>query len=576
MQGLIPESTLSEIQLKIDIVELISQYVPLKNAGRNYRALCPFHSEKTPSFMVNPEKQIFHCFGCGAGGNIFGFVMRHENISFPEAVEWLAEKAGVQISTKDFDPQASHKKRLYEIMEKVADYFESELLKNPKAVEAKNYLKSRGFDGKTVKTFRVGYCSDDESAFLKEMNRLNIEEPLLEKAGILSKKDRSWHLRFRGRIMFPILDVQGRVVGFGGRAMGDHQPKYLNSPETVLFNKSHILYGLNLAKKAILQKSQVILVEGYVDVISVFRAGVENVVASLGTAFNEGHVSLIRRYAQEVVVAYDGDEAGLEASLRALEIFLGQNIIVRVATMPPGHDPDSWVRKAGREAFEKIIQDAPSMIDFKLNILLKRFSGKTEKDKLQITKLMLPTIGQLKNAVLQDHYLKSLSQKLEISEKALRQELPGPKRGKEDQNKPERSETVAYSLEEDVLKILMAEKTLVADIQKEVDPDDFEIPEYRLIFEKIIKGDQDLYFEKNEEMQSLLSRLMMDGGTSKDSKSMLKKCVKALKERSYERRKKDLKQQIKDLERKDRKSEKIIDLLNQIQNLEKKKRELQS
>jgi DNA primase len=580
VQGLIPESTLFEIQSKVDIVELISSYIPLRSAGRNYKAVCPFHSEKTPSFMVNPEKQIFHCFGCGAGGNVFGFVMRHENVNFPEAAEMLAQRAGVIIPEKSGERSDINKKQLFETTEKVCQYFEKCFLKNEDAKEAREYLRSRGLNLKAVQLFRLGYCSANESQVLQDLLKMGLEESLLDKIGLLTLREQSRGVKFKGRVMFPILDVQGRIAGFGGRSLGERQPKYLNSPETVLFNKSQLLYGLHLAKKPILDSSQVIVVEGYMDVISVYMNGVENVVASLGTAFNESHERLLRRYTQEVVVSYDGDAAGLEASLRALEVFLTQDMIVKIAKMPEGHDPDSWIRKAGRDGFLELIKHAPSMMDFKLEILRKRYQGQTEKDKLMITREMNQTIGRLKNPILQDHYLQLLSKELGVSETALREQM-----GRETQSfRPKtmakevqeggqgKKNQISRDREEEFLRIILWHNELLENARQLLVPEDLDNEICKQLYQKILdKKSDSVMTEGSLELQELMGKLLAENLISSEMSldDRLRKIVNHLKIDSYRRNRRVLENQLLDYEKTGKKTEELNVILSKINVIDK-------
>jgi DNA primase len=403
---------------------------------------------------------------------------------------------------------------------------------------------------------------------LKEFDRLEVDKSILEKIGVLTEKK---HLKFKGRIIFPIFDVQGRIVGFGGRVLGDRLPKYLNSPDSVLFNKSHHLYGLNLAKRSILQKSQAILVEGYLDVISVFCSGIENVVASLGTAFNESHVRILRRFTQEVVVAYDGDAAGIEASLRALEVFLDQDIIVKIAKMPEGHDPDSWVRKAGKEGFEKIIHQAPSMIDFKLDILLSRHQSQGEKGKLLVISEVLPTLSRLKNTVLKDHYMQILAQRLKTSENALRQEIQKMKKHRhQSHEKSQLKETnISNSLEIDILSVLLSQKELIPYVKGRIQPSDFEIEEHKSLFKSILDNKVDVNSQQDSEYQSLLTRLLAESHAFKDPKSELDKFISEFKKRGYKREREKLVQKLRESEKngKDNKDRNVI--LSEIQKIDK-------
>lgn len=581
MQGLIPESTLFEIQSKVDIVELISSYIPLKSAGRNYKAVCPFHSEKSPSFMVNPEKQIFHCFGCGAGGNVFGFVMRHENVNFPEAAEMLAQRAGVIIPEKSSERSDINKKQLFEATEKVCQYFEKSFLKNEDAKDAREYLRSRGLNLKAVQLFRLGYCSLNETQVLQDLLKMGLEESVLDKIGLLTLREQSRGVKFKGRVMFPIFDVQGRIAGFGGRTLTDRQPKYLNSPETVLFNKSQLLYGLHLAKKPILDSSQAIVVEGYMDVISVYMNGVENAVASLGTAFNESHVRLLRRYTQEVVVSYDGDAAGLEASLRALEVFLTQDMIVKIAKMPEGHDPDSWIRKAGRDGFLELIKHAPSMMDFKLEILRKRYQGRTEKDKLMITREMNQTIGRLKNPILQDHYLQLLSRELGVSETAIRGQMDRDTQtaktrvfAKDAQEKGDKDKKnqISRGREEEFLRIILWHNELLEKARQTLVPEDLEDEVCKELYKNMLNKKSDaVRTEGSLELQELMGKLLAENLLPSEMplEDRLKKVVNHLKIDSYKRSRRILENQLLEYERTGKKTPDLNVILSKINVIDK-------
>lgn len=571
---MIPESTLLEIQSKINIVDVVSAYIPLKAAGRNFKTLCPFHSEKTPSFMVNPERQIFHCFGCGAGGNIFGFIMKMENISFPQAAELLAEKTGVEIVSLHEGDSQSLKKRLYETLEKTAQFFCDSLLNEEDAAQARQYLRGRGLKLRDLKTFRLGFCCANEARVLTALKEMGLDESHLEKTGVLGEGQGPGRLRFRGRIMFPICDIQGRVVGFGARAMGDRQPKYLNSPETALFSKSNLLYGLHLAKKAMLDAAQAILVEGYLDVISVFSRGIENVVASLGTAFNATHVRLLRRYAQEVVVAYDGDDAGSEASLRALEVFLDEGVVVRIARLPQGHDPDSMIRGLGKESFEQLIRQSPSMVDYRLDILMERHGSSGEKGKVRIVREMTPMILRLANPILQDHCLKQASQRLGISEGALRGEIGrsgnklGPRRGKS----PEPLESVihespAFLIEDEILRLLLLRPELVEKYRSTLNPETFESEPHKFLLSHILDPSARIENPAGSPAGNLQSRLLVETLGYKDPEADLKRFMNEHRRACLKRRCVELTSSLKQIDKFGDTSSRRNAILSELQNI---------
>ena len=419
----IPEKTIDQIQEKTDIVELISRYVPLKRTGRNYKAPCPFHNEKTPSFIVSPDKQIYHCFGCGAGGNVFSFVMRIENLQFPEAVEMLAEKAGVVVprsagSPKGEDPLAA---KIYAMNEAACQFFQ-ECLTNNKT--AKDYLVSRGVADVTIKKFRIGCAPDAWEGLLTFLKKKNIEPSMIERAGLAIPSEKGGHYdRFRNRIIFPIIDLKGRVLGFGARVLDSSLPKYINSPETPVYSKGRNLYGLNFSKDAIRAKNYALIVEGYLDFLIPYQDGAENIIATLGTALTTDQIKLLKRFARTVIMVYDPDEAGEAASLRNLDLFIGEDVNVYIAELPKGFDPDSFIRKNGTEEFNKLIKSSKNLFEYKLDKLMKRFDMRTPHGKAGIVGEMLPTISRINNAVTRSELVKKLAQRLSIDEDAVKEEM---------------------------------------------------------------------------------------------------------------------------------------------------------
>lgn len=424
----IPEHIIDQVQDRVDIVEIIGGYIPLKKAGRNYRAPCPFHHEKTPSFMVSQEKQIFHCFGCGIGGNVFNFLMKYERLEFPEAVRMLAQKAGITIPlpTSQSKMETSLINRLYAANDLAANFFQRNLKEDRTGRAAYSYLIQRGINEETLKTFRLGYAVSDWEGLLTFSKQKGIGSDILEKAGLTILKEQGGYLdRFRNRIMFPILDIKSRVLGFGGRVFlkEDDGPKYMNSPETVIYNKGRNLYGLNFTWKYIRDENQVIVVEGYLDLIVPFQYGIKNIVASLGTSLTEDQIRLIRRYARNVVIIFDPDKAGEIATLRSLDLLIEEGMRVGVVRLPEGVDPDSFVRKHGTEQFKKIIADAKNLFEYKMSVLLSKYDKSILEDKASIVEEMLPTIAKVPNAVLKSGYIKMLADSLSIDEESVRQEL---------------------------------------------------------------------------------------------------------------------------------------------------------
>ena len=398
--GLIPNEVINQVIERSDIVEIIGDYTALKKAGRNFKALCPFHHEKTPSFVVNPDKQIFHCFGCGVGGNAVGFLMRQEGLEFPEAVRLLANKAGIVIPDDEAavsNPSRQLREEIYKINALAAAFFHDILLTSREADvnAAREYLKARGVSLETVKKFQLGFAPNEWDALLKYLRSRSIGEELIAKAGlIIAREGKSGHYdRFRNRVIFPIHDIQNRPVAFGARAMADSDgAKYINSPETPVYTKGQHMFGLSLTKAAVGRMDRMIVVEGYMDMIMPFIHGVENIAASLGTALTTDQIRLIRRYTPNVVMLFDTDPAGQSAIVRSLDLLIDEGMNVRVATLAQDEDPDSFIRQEGLEAFNVRLENATSLLDFKFNWLASQFDPATVEGKSRVARELLETI----------------------------------------------------------------------------------------------------------------------------------------------------------------------------------------
>ena len=364
------DDIIEEVRAKNDIVDVISQYVKLTRKGNSYFGLCPFHNEKTGSFSVTPSKQMYYCFGCGAGGNVFTFVMEYENFTFGEALKNLADRAGVELPkieySKEAREKADKKSRLLEINKQAAQYFYYQL-RTENGAQGWKYLTDRGLSTETIKKFGLGYSDKYNNALYRYMKGKGYSDDLLRESGLFNVDERhGMYDKFWNRVMFPIMDVNNRVIGFGGRVMGDGKPKYLNSPETMIFDKSRNLYGLNVARTT--RKPYMLLCEGYMDVISMHQAGFTNAVASLGTALTSGHASLLKRYTQEVLLLYDSDAAGVKAALRAIPILREAGVNSRVVSLKPFKDPDEFIKSQGAEAFEKRLGEAMDSFMFRIQI----------------------------------------------------------------------------------------------------------------------------------------------------------------------------------------------------------------
>ncbi|MBI4342159.1 MAG: DNA primase [Candidatus Omnitrophica bacterium] len=420
---LIPEGVLDEIQTRVDIAELIGRYVPLKRAGRHFKANCPFHKERTPSFMVNTDKQIFHCFGCGVGGNIFSFLMQHDRLTFPEAVRQLADHAGVRVPERDAGIPSESLEPLVALMEKACSYFERQLA-DPKAGRAaREYLATRGVSAPTRQAFRIGLAPAGWRGLLTAAKSTGIAVESLEAAGLVVKGPSSTYDRFRSRLMFPIQDARGRIVGFGGRSLDGQEPKYLNSPETPLYSKGRQLFGLAQAKDAIVRAKTAVVVEGYFDCVGLADAGLTHVVSPLGTALTAEQARLLRRYAERVILAFDPDAAGEQATLRGIDLVVEAGLQVHVAQLPPGMDPDDYVRTYGRERLEQLLEQGTSLFEFLVQSALRRHSGARTETKVQAAQFVLPTIAKVPDAMLRREYVRLLAERLHLDEGAVAEEL---------------------------------------------------------------------------------------------------------------------------------------------------------
>jgi DNA primase len=421
------ERLIDEVQSLNDIVEVISGYLSLKRSGRTFKALCPFHQEKTPSFIVHPEKQIYHCFGCGVGGNVFSFLMRYESLTFPEALRNLAARVNYSLPepTRRAPEEVSESEALYEVYGLAQEYYSANLRHPEKGIRAREYLLGRGFGEEILKEFPLGWATPEWRGLFEFLARRGVKDAVLYRSGlVLRSREGNPYDLFRGRLLFPISNLQGKVIAFGGRGLGEETPKYLNSPESAIFRKRRELYGLHLTKRFITQgESRVLIVEGYFDFLRVYSSGFQNVVATLGTALSEDHVRILKRFAQEAVVIFDGDQAGEAASLRGLEVFLEGEMNIKVVVLPSGKDPDTFIREKGAEKFTQLLHTAYDFFDFKWQYLTRRFDPHDSTGLLRISREMLETLAKVKSPILVDRYLKRLAKLLGVGEGSLRNEL---------------------------------------------------------------------------------------------------------------------------------------------------------
>ena len=420
------DAFVARVRESTDILGVVASYVPLKKKGRNYWGCCPFHSEKTPSFSVAPEKGFFYCFGCHAGGNVFKFISMIENISYFDAIRLQAEKLGIPLPDQEKSEKDIEKEKkivdLRRIMEMAQAFFHNCLVKTKYGAAGLHYFAGRGIGADVIEEFRLGFAPDAPGKLRDAFKKRGISEQLLLECGLVAERQNSIYDKFKNRVMIPIADDRGRVVGFGGRVLGEGVPKYLNSPETLLFNKRKLLFGLDRAKKAIRDEGKVILVEGYMDAISLSAAGIKNVVASLGTAFTSEQCKLLLRCTDEICFCYDSDEAGQRATMRALSIVHLTGAKARVLIIPDGKDPDEFVRKHGSDAFRKLAKESRSIGDFHLEYVQRTNDIRTLDGKNKALKALLPVLKE-SNPVEQNEYIKRLRSTLGIDEGIIRQEI---------------------------------------------------------------------------------------------------------------------------------------------------------
>lgn len=423
------ESLKEEVRARADIVDVIGRVVKLQKASGTWKGLCPFHHEKTPSFNVNPQRQTYHCFGCGVGGDVFKFVMEMENLEFMEALERLAQQTGVEFALDGSKGNRGLKKRLLDLHEQTTTYFQS-LLKEPQGAAALAYLNKRDLQPETPENFRLGFAPDSFDQLQLQAKTWGYSQEELEASGLFGEREQArpgenLYDRFRNRLMFPILDEQARVIGFSGRVIppSDAKAKYLNSPETILFKKSRVLYGIDKARKAMTEKRRAVLCEGQLDVIRCHESGILEAVAAQGTAITENHAQILKRYADEVILLLDADSAGIKAALRSAEVLLAEGIVTRVASLPPGEDPDDVVRTSGATVLRKIVNEADPFVVFQVRTLVQAEGEITETSRMRVARKVMDSIGGVKEAMHREEMIKQAAGALGIREDALRQDL---------------------------------------------------------------------------------------------------------------------------------------------------------
>ena len=553
-----PEELVEEIREKNDIVDVISGYVKLQKKGGNYWACCPLHGEKTPSFSVNGNKQMYHCFGCGVSGNVYTFVMKYENFSFPEAVRFLAEKAGVQLPEIEYSEEqkqrASRKARLLELNKEAAKFFYYQL-RTPHGAVGYQYLQKRQLSEETMKRFGLGYAGKNGAELVNYLRSKGFADDLIKEAGLANYSERhGLASQFWNRVMFPIQDTNNRVIGFGGRVMGDGEPKYLNSPETPVFDKRRNLYGLNFARTA--RSGNIILCEGYMDVIDMHQAGFTQAVASLGTAFTVGQANLLRRYTDNVLLAYDSDGAGVKAALRGIGILREAGLTGKVINMKRYKEPEECMKALGKEAFQERINQAENSFFFEIRILQSQYDMNDPESKTKFHREIAKKLCEFSEDVERDNYLQAVAEKYYIGIDNMRKLVAGyaaqtglarpatrPKSGVQTKKSPEENGKKAQRL---LLTWITDEPAVYEKIRNYISPEDFTEELYRKVAERLFRDmDEGIFqpagiistFEDEEEQHAaaeLFHTNLPELGAKQDKEKAFHDILLAVKRNSYE------------------------------------------
>ena len=561
---MIPQRFIEEVQARTDIADLIASYIPLKKTGRNFKALCPFHNEKTASFIVSQQKQIFHCFGCGEGGGVIQFLMLLEKVSFVEAIEILAHRLGLQIPYQRSSPQERTKTLLYEIVNEASQFFFENLIHNARAQAVIQWLHTRGIIHQVIHQFKIGYSPYD-NLLLAHMRKKGYSLELLEKASLVTfNKEAGYRDLFRGRIMLPIIDIKGRVIGFGARIVKDKEniPKYINSLENPLYAKREQLYGLHISKEEIIKKDSVIVVEGYFDMIVPYSQGIHNIVASLGTALTQEQIRSLKRYTRNVILVYDADKAGEFASLRALDLLLENDLNIRIVKLPSGHDPDSLVRAEGKERFMALLSQAVDFFDYKIEVLRSIYDVGSIEGKTKVAHEMLLTIDKMVSEVAKFEYLKRLASALNVKEEVLLLELRKSKSSTGITLKEQRHNVLKEPIpitEKVLIQFMIQNKKARDIINKNLKEEDFLHPLTRKTASWLLRDTVEfpqwsvtalLGIIEDREVSRFISQLSIEESIPLN-KELFKECIVKLRSRRITAFKAQLKKELKDAEAQD-------------------------
>ena len=583
-QGLISDDVINQIRDRVDIAEIVGQHVALTRAGQNLKGLCPFHQEKSPSFTVSSSRQIFHCFGCGAGGNVYTFLMRLTGAAFPEIVRDLGRKVGVDVpeSTGGYSTEArTQLGRLERLNAAAGAWYQRMLMEGPAGAQARAYLESRGIQLHTTEQFKIGYAPPEWDGLTKAMLKEGFAPADLVAAGLSIPRDQngsqktavSGHYdRFRSRVMFPITDLRKRVVAFGGRVLGDGMPKYMNSPETPLFKKGQTLFALDAAREAAGQQQTLIIVEGYFDAVALHQAGIRHVAATLGTALTPDHIIVIRRFASNIVLLFDPDQAGVRAALRSLDLFVNSGLSVKVVSLPEGDDPDTYVRQHGAEGFAALHRTAPSLLDFAIEHSLRTAESGSVEDRIRAVDAVLRILQKSAHPIEREERIRLVAERLGLSQQRLIDRYPTLV--SEDQRRPDRvlkaspvsasSKMKANPEERDLAHLLVQGNLSAADLKK-LSPEAVSTPAYRRLIEWTLEhlAEDGRVSVRNlldalitdEVCGSLVSELSMQEQHYDDVLAHIAGCLETLERRGRERTMGQLIQELKIAERERREDE---------------------
>ncbi|OHB83078.1 MAG: DNA primase [Planctomycetes bacterium RIFCSPHIGHO2_02_FULL_38_41] len=551
MTNFIPQDKITDIQHSADIIQIISDYVRLKRSGKNFIGLCPFHSEKTPSFTVNPEKKLFKCFGCGEGGTVFNFIMKHECVDFVEAVKLVANRANIDLSyleNKKNYYSTTEKQQLLNLTDIAAKYYHNNLCQRECGKIARDYLARRRINNQSVRNFCLGYAPDDWCSLIKICKEQGISEELLEKVGLVvaRKEGNGYYDRFRNRLMFPIFNARKQVVGFGGRTLDDSLPKYLNSPETVLFNKGNNLYGIEVAKNAIIKKNKVILMEGYTDVIMAHQHGVDWSVAVLGTAISKQQLHQLRQYCNQVILLLDSDVAGLRSSDRNLDIFIEEEFDIKIVQLPKDYDPCDFLVEKGVESFLAYINIAKDFFSFKVEMATSKWDMSTISGKTNAINDVVSTAMKMPDIIKRNLLIKQIAEEMSIDEEALRAHIKKfNKQSYNSDNKQTAEQRIDASsrVEQELLYLMLSNNDHILTVMKEINTEEFTDASYskivRMIFEtyqkhNIVRGEDMLHLLHDAQLAKELTNIITkeEFQNIKNHEDRLGACIQFFKQRN--------------------------------------------